>query len=144
MNESVPPNAYAHQVTVAESEVDIQGHVANHEIVRMLVDAAIAHSSHLGWDTEAYRRLGAWWVVRRHEVDYFTPARAGDELVCYTWPSAFSKARAERQHVMVRPADEALMARATNTWALIDIETGRPRRIVRELIESFDLGPHAS
>ena len=138
MLDSIPPNAFAYAVTVRPEEVDVQGRVANHEYVRMLIDAAIAHSTHLGWDTDAYRELGAWWVVRRHEIDYFTPAVEGDQLICYTWPSGFSKAKAARSHVMVRPSDGALVLRAMNVWALIDIETSRPRRIAAALLETFD------
>lgn len=138
MADAVPPNAFRLPLEVADDQVDLQGHVANHEIVRMFVALATAHSAALGWDLDAYRALGAWWVVRRHEIDYLAPARAGDRLVGHTWPSAVHKARAERTSVLVRPADGRAIARAKNVWTLIDIETGRPRRIPRVLIETFD------
>ena len=112
--------------------------MSNVEIVRLLGEAAWAHSQALGWDLAAYRALGCWWVVRRHEVDYLTPARLGDELVCYTWPTDFTKATGIRRHEVVRPADGVVIARGLNTWALIDIETYRPRRIPPELQEAFD------
>ena len=138
MPRAIPTNAYPHPVRVAASDVDVQGRVANHAIVRLLVEAAQAHSVFLGWDLDAYRRLGAWWVVRRHEVDYLQPAETGDALICHTWPSGCTKARADRRHVLVRPSDGAIIARALNVWALIDIETGRPRRFPAELITAFD------
>lgn len=138
MPHAIPPNAFAWPLEVDPAWVDLQGHVANHELVRLFVEMATAHSTALGWDLAAYRDLGAWWVVRRHEVDYLAPALAGDRLVGYTWPSAVHKARAERTSVFVRPADDQIVARAVNTWTLIDIATGRPRRIPRALLESFD------
>jgi acyl-CoA thioester hydrolase len=118
--------------------VDLQQHVANHEIVRLLVEAAIRHSDALGWDLSAYREIGAWWVVRRHEVDFLTPARLGDELLCYTWPTTAAKASADRRHVLVRAEDEAVIANARNTWALLDMTTGRPRRIPQAMRDAFD------
>ena len=136
--EAIPANAFPYAVSVKADDVDVQGRVSNHDIVRILADAAQAHSTALGWDLAAYRRLGAWWVVRRHEVDYLQPAEAGDELVCYTWPSAFDKVRAERRHVIVRPADGAVVARARNVWTLIDIQSARPRRFPSEIVEAFD------
>lgn len=134
----IPSNAYPHAVSIAADDVDIQGRVSNHDIVRIIADAAEAHSTALGWGLDAYRRLGAWWVVRRHEVDYLQPALAGDDLVCYTWPSAFQKIRAERRHVIVRASDEAVIARALNIWTLIDIESGRPRRFPSEIVACFN------
>ena len=96
MPDGVPPNAFRLPFVVTAEMVDLQQHVANHEIVRLLVEAAIRHSDDLGWDLAAYHDVGAWWVVRRHEVDYLTPARLGDELLCYTWPVAAAKASADR------------------------------------------------
>ena len=134
----IPTNAYPHHVSIADGDVDIQGRVSNHDIVRIVADAAAAHSAHLGWDLDAYRRLGAWWVVRRHEIDYLQPATAGDDLICYTWPASFEKIRAVRRHVLVRPADQAVIARALNVWTLIDIQSGRPRRFPADIVEAFD------
>lgn len=134
----IPPNAYAHPWTVTPELVDVQGRAANHEIVRVVVETAVHHSDALGWDFDAYRRLGAWWVVRRHEIDYRAPALLDDELLCHTWPSAFSKTTGERRNVLARRHDDEVIARARTVWALIDMETGRPRRISPELFASFD------
>lgn len=138
MDHEIPEGAFALPFHVTPDRVDVQGRVSNHEIVRILVLAAVRHSDALGWTLEKYRELGAWWVVRRHEVDYLAPAVEGDDLLCHTWPVAASKASAQRRHVLVRSADGAVIATALNTWALLDMETGRPRRIPRELLAAFD------
>jgi acyl-CoA thioester hydrolase len=138
MDPSIPANAFTLPVVVTADMVDVQRRVSNHEILKIFSQTASAHSASVGWDLEAYMRLGAWWVVRRHEVDYLQPARLGDELVCYTWPTELRKARAMRRHVLERPADGVVIARGLNTWALIDRETERPRRIPQELIRDFD------
>jgi acyl-CoA thioester hydrolase len=138
MSSAIPPNAFALPFVVTAQMVDVQQRVSNQEYVGVLSRAAAEHSASLGWGLSRYRELGAWWVVRRHEIDYLQPARLGEELVCHTWPSSFSKARAQRRHVITRPADGALILRALNTWALVDVTTERPRRIPPELIEAFD------
>lgn len=138
MSPEIPANAFAMPFTVAADMVDVQQRVSNQEYVGILSRAASEHSEALGWGLAEYHQLGAWWVVRRHEIDYLQPARLGDELVCHTWPSGFSKAKADRRHVITRPADGATILRALNTWALIDMATERPRRIPPELIKSFD------
>ena len=138
MTAVIPPNAFALPFTVDAGMVDVQQRVSNQEYVGILARAATKHSEALGWGLAAYHELGAWWVVRRHEIDYLQPARLGDELVCHTWPCAFSKAKAQRRHVITRPSDGATILSALNTWALIDIASERPRRIPPELIAAFD------
>lgn len=138
MPTEIPASAFAMPFTVTAAMVDLQQRVSNHEYVDILARAATVHSEALGWGLEQYHELGAWWVVRRHEVDYLQPARLADELICHTWPCSFSKAKAQRRHVITRPADGATILRALNTWALIDMQTERPRRIPPELIEAFD------
>lgn len=138
MSPEIPANAFAMPFTVTAVIVDLQQRVSNQEYVGILSIAASKHSEALGWGLERYHELGAWWVVRRHEIDYLQPARLGDELVCHTWPSAVSKAKAQRRHLIVRPADGAVILRALNTWALIDMQTERPRRIPPEILEAFD------
>ena len=136
----IPANAYRHPVAVTPELVDLQGVVSNHDIVRIFAETAMAHSVSLGWGLEAYQALGAWWMVRRHEVDYLQSAVAGDALICFTWPSGFRKTSAQRKHVLLRPEDGVVIARGLNTWALIDIEKRRPRRIPPEMFEAFDPG----
>jgi acyl-CoA thioester hydrolase len=135
---NIPPRAFAWNITVDADLIDVQNHVSNHAIVELLSDAAWEHSKALGWGIDEYRSLGKWWVVRRHEVDYLSPALLGDELICYTWPCGLTRATAQRRHVLVRPADGAVIAKALNTWAIIDVATARPARVPPELATAFD------
>lgn len=135
-----PPvdNPFVFALRVSDDDVDEQGRVSNVTIVRWMSEAAFAHSAALGFDLARYRQLGAWFVVKRHEIDYHAAATAGDELVLYTWPSALKKVTAERRHHLVRRADGALIAAGLNVWAFIDAATGRPVRIPDEAREAFD------
>lgn len=125
-------------VTVSESDIDAQGHASNVAILAWMNRAAWQHSRELGWDVEQYRELNAWFVVRRHEIDYHGRALRGDELLCYTWPSGLAKATAEREHLIVRPADDTLIAKGYNLWAFVHAETTRPIRMPREVRTAFD------
>jgi len=150
-------HAYVMPLTVAEADIDAQDHVGNVRIVSWMNRAAIDHSAALGWDIEAYRRVGGMFVVRRHEITYHRQARLGDAVRCYTWPSDIGRATAARHHLIVRvpdataadpPTDDAtagvtevagdLIAEGVNLWAFVDANTGRPRRIPAELRAAFD------
>jgi acyl-CoA thioester hydrolase len=134
----VPNSAFIWPVTVQPDDIDAQGHASNVSVVQWMNHAAWEHSKALGWDVEGYRRLGGWFVVRRHEIDYHRPSLAGDLLHCVTWPCGLGKAVAERRHRIVRVADGALVAEGLNIWAYIDAATGRPKRIPDELRDAFD------
>ncbi len=131
-------NPFALHLTVGDHDIDAQGHASNVAILGWMNQAAWDHSAALGWEVPAYQRIGGWFVVRRHEIDYHHRAMPGDKLIAYTWPSAIGKVSAERRHWIVRPADGALVAEGMNIWAYVDAATGRPKRIPAELLASFD------
>jgi acyl-CoA thioester hydrolase len=134
----VPSRAFELTLRVGPGDIDVQDHVSNVAVVSWMNQAAWRHSQALGFDAAHYRGMGAMWVVRRHEIDYLRQAVLGDELICRTWPSALSKAAAERRHRIERVADGAVIATGLNLWAFIDASTGRPMRIPESVRAAFD------
>src|SRR5262249_57264574 len=76
---------FRHELTVRAEDVDVLGHASNIAFVRWIQEVAIAHSTAVGFDLDAYMRLGAAFVVARHEVDYLRPALLGDRVQARTW-----------------------------------------------------------
>jgi len=124
--------------TVGAEDVDVLEHLNNAVVVRWMEQAAYAHSKHVGYDQPAYAKLGATFVVRRHEIDYLMQAYEGDALRHATWPGVMERFTATRRHQIVRVSDGKTIARAHTTWIYIDAETSRPKRMPRELIEAFN------
>ena len=122
------PAIFEYHHTVCNDEIDALGHANNVCYVRWMQDAAVAHSTALGWPGQAYRRLGSGWVVRSHAIEYRQPARAGDRIVVQTWVAAFKRVTSLRRYRIVRPADAALLATAETQWAFINFATGQPAR----------------
>ncbi len=132
---------HEHPIRVDASAVDINGHVNNTEHVRWMQEAAIAHSTALGWPMERYREIGRTWIVRRHEIEYLAPAFAGDDLLAQTWVDSFRQVRSIRKYRILRPRDGAIVAVAQTLWVFVDTSTGRPSPIPAELIADFPLSP---
>lgn len=124
-------------VTIEPSDIDEQGHVNNAVYVRWMDRAAVAHSAALGYDWARYQQMQTAFVVRRHEVDYITPARLGDEVVVATWPTVMRRFTAHRRHQIVRRDDDQTLVRALTHWVYLDTATGRPTRMPAELIAAF-------
>lgn len=131
------PSPFLFPVTVKAEDLDEHGHVNNAVYVRWMDRAALAHSESVGYGWEQFRRLGASFVVRRHEVDYLQPAFAEQRIIVATWPCRMERFTARRRHQMVRLDDGQTLARAATTWIYLDLQTGRPQRIPPDMLAAF-------
>lgn len=126
-------------ITAAPADIDDLGHVNNLVYLRWVQEVAIAHSIAQGWDGAAYQRLGASWVVRRHEIDYVLPVLEGEALTVTTWVEAVKGASSVRRTRMTRARDGAVVCRATTTWAFVDLARGRLVKIPDDLRAAFPI-----
>ncbi len=122
-------------IVAAPDDIDELGHVSNLVYLRYVQDAAKEHSKVVGWDYEAYLRLGAVFVVRKHEIEYLAPTFEGETLTVTTWIENWSAATSVRRTLIQK--GDAEVVRATTLWAMVSTESGRPRRIPAELREAF-------
>lgn len=133
--EEVP--TFEHGFEVGDGDIDELGHASNIAYVRWIQDVAVAHSSAVGLDLAAYQKIGAVFVVARHEVDYLRPAFRGDRLTARTWISSVSAAKCLRNTVISRAGDGTMLAKAVTTWGFIEVASGRPKRISDEVRGAF-------
>jgi acyl-CoA thioester hydrolase len=127
---------FQQRIVAHDQEIDELGHVSNVAFVRWIQDVAVAHSTSVGWDFDAYRRSGVVFVVRRHEVDYLRPVLAGQEIVLETWIESWTGASTIRCTRIAR-ADGSAVATARTQWVLVAADSGRPRRIPPAIVDSF-------
>ena len=125
------------KLTVADADIDSLGHASNIAYVRWIQDVAVAHSEAVGLDLAAYQRLGAVFVVVRHEVDYLRPAFRGEDLEARTWIPNVMAAKCMRATEIVRCLDGALLAKSLTSWGFVEVATGRPRRIPEDVRAAF-------
>jgi acyl-CoA thioester hydrolase len=146
---------FEHLIEVADGDIDLLGHASNIAFLRWIQDSAIAHSAAVGLDLDAYRRMGAFFVVRRHEVDYLRSALRGDTLLLRTWIETAAAAKCERMTEVLRlqapqgaplasEREPELVAKARTTWGFIEAATGRPTRIPDEVRTAFGFAPRKS
>jgi acyl-CoA thioester hydrolase len=141
---SVSPT-FSMELVASAEDIDELDHVSNLVYVRWVQQVAEAHSSTVGYDHNAYRELGAVFVIRRHEIDYLAPAYQGDRIMLETWVESWKAAssvrmtrisRVARGHGAAEPSP-IVLARATTLWALINLATGRPTRMPDKLRAAF-------
>jgi len=134
---------FRHIISVTSDDIDFLGHASNITYVRWVQDVAMAHSAAVGLDVDAYRRLGAFFIIRRHEIDYLRPALRGDALEVRTWVDSVMAAKCERRTEIVNSETSTVVARATTLWGYVDAVTGRPTRIPDEVRVAFAVPPRA-
>ena len=125
---TTPNPIFKFDVAVTADVVDGNGHVNNVVYIQWMQDAAIRHAQTTGC-SQASLALGTTWVVRTHQVEYFSPAFAGDKITVLTWVSNLRKVRSLRKYKFLRAADQTLLARAETDWVLVNAKTGRPQSI---------------
>jgi acyl-CoA thioester hydrolase len=111
---------------VEHRHLDQMDHVNNVVFLKMVQDIATDHWSEIapeGWETTFT------WYCRRHEIDYLKPAFLDDELLLQTWVGDAAGATLERFTEISRPKDGIVLVKCRTVWALIDRNTGRPRRV---------------
>lgn len=120
-------------VIVQPEDTDGMGHTNNVAYLGWLERVAWDHSHKLGMTLERYRTLDAGCVVRRHELDYFAPTFAGEQLLLGTWIiENDARLTMWRGYQIIRPADRKVVLRGRTLWVCVDMKHGRPRRMPPE------------
>jgi acyl-CoA thioester hydrolase len=132
------PDTFRLDIVVGADDIDMLGHASNVAFVRWIQDDALAHSAAVGLDLAAYQRLGAVFVVVRHEIDYLRPALHGDTVQARTWISGVMAAKCLRHTELTRASDGQLLARGLTTWGFVAFDTGRPKRISPDVRAAFE------
>jgi acyl-CoA thioester hydrolase len=129
------PSAYRHTLRVSAADIDELGHANNVVWVRWVNEAALAHATQMGMGPEGCRALNSIWVVRRHDVEYLLPAFEGQTIEAFTWPESFRGATSRRR-TLFREGGRVL-ARAETLWVLLELGSGRPRRVPPEMLAAY-------
>lgn len=134
----VGANAYARAARarrrVAPAEIDELGHMNNAVYLVWAQEIATLH-----WRAVAPEALQAAfvWVALRHEIDYRAELLEGDEAEVGTWLGAARGAKFDRHFDIRKRGADRPAAELKTTWALIDANTRRPRRIGPEILGPF-------
>lgn len=139
MNTTSDP-IFRYEFDVPAAAVDANGHVNNVFYVQWMQDVAVAHFESLG-GTAPMRALGATWVVHSHNIEYLSPAFAGERLQVRTWVADIRRVRSRRRYHFVRLSDEKLLVRGETEWVFVDAASGRPLAIPVEVTKLFRLLP---
>lgn len=133
---AVPELPFRLDFRVAGSDIDVWGHLNNVAWVRWVQQVAEAHSAAVGFDLARYHELCVSWVVRRHEIEYLSPAYEGDRVTAVTWIGGLGSSSSERRTLFKKTEGGESLVRASTLWVLVDA-SGRPTRIPQVVRAAF-------
>lgn len=128
--------AYTKTITIPASAIDENGHVNNVVYIQWMQDIAVEHYASIG-GIEA-QGTDATWVVRKHSVEYFLQAFAGEEIEVRTWVEDIRKVRSLRKYEFVRKSDGKILVKGETDWVFMDTKTGRPKAIPVDVEKIFE------
>src|SRR4051812_25681767 len=126
---------FVHEVEVVEADIDNLGHASNLVYLRWVQEAALAHSTAVGFSEHAYLARGEVWVVRKHEIEYLRAAVKGDRLRIETRVVSMKAANSVRRTEIFRGTEP--ICRAATDWVYVELARGRPLRIPEDLRSAF-------
>lgn len=128
---------YSKTIIIPASAIDENGHVNNVVYVQWMQDIAVEHYAAIG-GIEA-QGPDATWVVRKHGVEYFLPAFAGEEIEICTWVEDLRKVRSLRLYEFVRKSDGKILVKGETDWVFMDTKSGKPKAIPAEVEKVFEV-----
>ena len=132
------PRPHVLSMVVDEDSIDNMGHANNAAYVQWMEKVAWDHTEAigLGWDT--YNRLNRGFVARHTELEYLSPAFAGDRLLLGTWivQNDF-RISMTRRYQIIRENDGVTLVRGHTRWVCVAVDSGKPRRMPPEFVEGY-------
>lgn len=113
-------------------DTDCGGVVHNLAYLRMIELCRTKLGATLGMDYKTMSDTRTFIVVVRHEIDYVKPAVLGDTIKITGWLSSVERASFWCRFELKRQSDDTELVRAHQKLALVQMPSGRPRRIPGE------------
>jgi len=136
---------YLKEIQVGTEHIDHYQHVNNLVYMQWFLAGAEEHSTSLGYGAEKYKKIGAAFFVRKHEITYHQPAYHGDRLVLATWCGRIRAGSATRFYELYRLENQngtsfsppVKLTSGSTLWAFVNLETKEPQMIPEELKNVF-------
>lgn len=116
--------------TIRSFDVDADGFVRPVTLLSYLQEAASEHIALLGASVRELMAEGLTWVLSRAHLQIEHYSRRGDNVTIRTWPSQ-REGRFTAREFELFDHKGTVIARATTSWAVIDLKSRKPVRVDR-------------
>lgn len=106
--------------------------------VRMMQEAAIIHSSQVGYSVTDAPRTRLGWMLVHWRIKMTGTAHWNDDLVVRTWPRTMEKLTSDRCFRILDQIGREV-AVGESSWLMVSVDTGKMIRIPPHVVEAYDL-----
>ncbi len=131
---------YSFESRVRFSEVNEKRELTLVSMCDYFQDASTFHSEQCGCGFDFLQPRNMAWMVLAWQVQVLRRPVLGEKIVSCTWPYAFKAFYGYRNYAL-KDGQGRYLAKANSVWALIDVTTGHPVKVLPEYISGFDPEP---
>lgn len=131
---------YSFDSRVRYSEVDNQGFITLASILDYFQDCSFFHSEEQKVGLQFLMKKQIAWVLSSWQVEVRRYPAYGEKIEVSTWAYDFEKFLGYRNFKIENKMGEVL-AFANSVWVLLDLQKGRPVRILPEMVAAYQLSP---
>lgn len=128
---------FTRKFRIRHYECDALGHLNNANYVRYMQETAFDASAAAGYDSEAYNKIGRYWLIRETDIEYLKPSKYGDTLEIKTWVQDFHRVRSRRAYEIRDQNTRDLVANASTDWVFLERGTNKPAMIPDDIKDAF-------
>jgi acyl-CoA thioester hydrolase len=132
-----PPGVFKVDRRVEWGYTDPMRHLNNAAYLNYAEDCAVQLTASFGWPMSRWMEEGIAIVARKNTIEYLKPAFLDDELTIKTWLFDIKPASLIRHYEFSRSENSDLIAKLQTRWAMIDLDTQRPKRIPDYFHDAF-------
>ncbi|MDZ7694202.1 MAG: thioesterase [Balneolaceae bacterium] len=125
---------FTQSFAIRSSEVRPSGNAKLQTICDLLQEVAGNHALELNWDVTQLKEHNLTWFLHRLDLEIEKYPRWRENVTVQTWPSGSDRLRAYRDFLILDDNEEVLV-RALSYWLMINLESRRPSRMPKEVLE---------
>lgn len=114
--------------TILAMHTDFQGNLALDKVTDLFIQAASHHAQALGFDAKFMQSHNMAWVLSRLSIEITAFPRTDSVLNVSTWIDSQGTVFTDRLF-RITGEDDSLIAEAVSTWAVMDLNSRRPKRL---------------
>jgi acyl-CoA thioester hydrolase len=132
-----PDGKFTMQRRVVWQDIDSAQHVNNAIYLVFVEECGMQVIAAHDWPVQRMLAEGFAILIRRHQIQYYTPAVLDDDLTITTWVSSVKRSTATRHYEIRRCTDNQRIAIVHSLGVWVDLKSGKPIRIPEQLLTDF-------
>ena len=130
---------YSFESRIRYSETDCERRLTLPALINYFQDCSTFQAEDVGVGFQYMKERKQVWVLASWQIDIDRYPKMGERVVVGTIPYEIRGFFGQRNFFM-KGEDGSFLAKANTLWTLIEIETEKPRRAAKEMLDCFQIG----